>query len=123
MTVANAVAAGVGRALSPVSALAVSGGGTVDLNGSVQTIASLSGNGVVTNTGGRAATLIVSNLAGATTFSGIIADNSFPNDLSFVQSGGATTILSGPNTYRGTTTVNGGGVVVIRPMWFGVATS
>jgi len=100
-----------GNVLPPRTPVAVASGATLDLGGVSQTIGSLIGSGRVTNTG-NAATLMVSNSTGTAAFSGNIGDVSSANALSFVQSGGATTVLSGVNTYRGTTTVNGGTLLV-----------
>jgi len=105
-------------AATPVT---VASTGILDLAGVSQTIASLSGSGLVTNTGGPA-TLTLSNSSGTTTFSGIIGDFSAANALSLVQSGGSTTILSGVNTYRGATTVNGGTLLVNGAIGSGAVT-
>jgi autotransporter-associated beta strand protein len=107
----NIVSTNSGNVLPPATPVNVASGATLDLGGVSQTIASLAGNGAVTNSG-AAATLTVSNSTGTTTFSGSIGDTSLANALSFVQNGGATNIFSGANTYRGTTTVNGGMLLV-----------
>jgi autotransporter-associated beta strand protein len=110
-----------GNVLPATTPVNVASGAALDLGGVSQAIASLAGSGVVTNTG-VAATLTVSNSTGTTTFSGNIGDASVANALSFVQSGGATTILSGVNTYRGTTTVNGGTLLVNGTLGNGATT-
>lgn len=93
--------------------VSVASGAAFDLGGVMQTILSLSGNGIVTNTAAGAAMLIVSNNnGGTTTFSGSIGDASVANAISFTQAGIATNILSGANNYRGTTAVNGGALFV-----------
>lgn len=91
--------------------LSVAAGATWDLGGVSQTIASLTGSGSVTNSGGPA-TLVLSNSAGSATFDGGIADLGAGNALSVTASGAATSILSGVNSYHGTTVVNGGTLLV-----------
>jgi autotransporter-associated beta strand protein len=100
-----------GNVLPPTTPVSVNSGATLDLGGVPQTIASLAGSGMVTNSG-SALTLTISNNTGTTSFSGNISDTSLANALSLVQTGNATNIFSGANTYRGTTTVNGGELLV-----------
>jgi autotransporter-associated beta strand protein len=92
------------------SMITVNSGGTLDLAGFNQTIGSLSGNGVVTNSGvinaGAAATLTTGGDNTSTTFAGTIQDG--PSTLSLTKAGTGTFTLSGTNTYTGATTVNGG---------------
>jgi autotransporter-associated beta strand protein len=107
----NTLSTNGGNVLPAATAVNVASGATLDLGGVSQTIASLAGDGSVTNTG-NAATLTVSNRADTTTFTGSLGDASAVHPLSFVQAGGGTTILSGANTYRGTTTVAGGTLFV-----------
>jgi hypothetical protein len=92
--------------LPATTPMSVASGAAFDLGGVSQTIASLTGGGAVTNTG-SAATLTISNTTGTTTFSGSIGDTTLANALSLVQTGGATNIFSGANTYRGPTTIGG----------------
>ena len=92
------------------SMITVNSGGTLDLAGFNQTIGSLSGNGLVTNSGvinaGAAATLTTGGDNTSTTFAGTIQDG--PSTLSLTKAGTGTFTLSGTNTYTGATTVNGG---------------
>ena len=97
--------------LSPATTLNVAAGGVLDLAGISQTVTGLAGGGMVTNSG-AAATLTVSLNAITNTFSGSINDAAAGNAVSFVQTGVGTTVLSGANSYHGTTTVNGGTLVV-----------
>lgn len=107
----NVLATNSGNVLPPWTPVSVNPGAVLDLGGVSQTIASLSGGGVVTNTG-NPATLTISNIAGTAPFAGSIGDFSATKALSLVQTGGGTTILTGASAYRGTTTVAGGKLLV-----------
>jgi hypothetical protein len=73
----------------------------------------LSGSGALTNNAaGATATTVTINGGGSDTFSGVISDNSGTNTLSLVYSGTGTQILSGANTYRGTTSVSSGTLLI-----------
>ena len=84
--------------------------GTMKLmSGSNQSIDKLSGNGTITSWkafGSTPATLSVGNNDGTSTFSGVIAAGDFAINLE--KNGTGTQILTGANTYTGTTTINGG---------------
>ena len=117
----NIVFTNSGSVLPTTTPVTVAAGTALDVGGVSQTIASLAGNGVVTNTGATAI-LTVSNSTGTTTFSGSLGDASAVNALSLIQSGGNTTILSGANTYRGSTTVKGGTLLVNGSIGSGAVT-
>ncbi len=88
------------------SALTLASGAALNINAFSETIGSLSGAGLVTNQG-AAATLTTGGAgAGTTTFSGLITNGT--NALNLVKIGVGTQILSGANTYTGTTTLSGG---------------
>ena len=81
---------------------------TLDLSGTSQTIASLSdisSGGVVTNSAGMRASLLI-NGNSSTTFSGSIR-----GDLDLTKSGSGAQTLNGDNSYNGDTAVNGGMLV------------
>jgi autotransporter-associated beta strand protein len=104
-----------GGQLPAGSPLVISSGAIFDLGGNSQTVASLAdgvGGGIVTNSGAAPATIATGGSAGAKTFSGVIGDASPANAISFVKNGAATQMLSGNNTYRGTTTVNAGTLLI-----------
>jgi autotransporter-associated beta strand protein len=98
--------------------LAGATGGTIDLNGHNQTVASLfyagtattatASNFKITNSGGVDATFTVN---GATTpafsFAGVLSDGA-TNKLLLAKSGNGTLTLTGANTYSGGTSVGGG---------------
>jgi len=79
--------------------------GTLDLNGTAQTINLLTGAGVVDNTAGNAATLTLTNGSNGS-FSGTIQNTG--GALALAKTGAGTATLSGVNTYGGGTTVNAG---------------
>ena len=85
--------------------------GTLDLGGVSPTIGALSGttDSIITNNGGNASAL-TTNIAGTSTFAGLIADGT--NTVALTKSGGGTLILSGANTYGGGTIVNYGTLLV-----------
>lgn len=93
-------------------------GATFDLNGvNIGTAASgtnsvnaFNGAGIITNTGGAAASLRVGNNNGSGYFTGIIQDGSAP--LSFVKAGSGTQSNTGVNTYTGATVIAGGTLAV-----------
>ena len=106
VTATGELTAGSTTALSANSAFTVNG--TVGLNGYSNTIQSLAGSGTVVNNNSTAASLTLAATSGTTTFSGTLADGPGGGALALVKTGGSTQILSGANTYTGTTTVNGG---------------
>ncbi|MGA0845655.1 MAG: beta strand repeat-containing protein, partial [Luteolibacter sp.] len=95
---ADVIANGAGK-----GNVAIAATGTLDLNGFSEAINGLSGAGTVDNTAVGAATLTVGTVAGGN-FSGTIQDTG--GALSLIKTGGTDLILSGTNTYSGTTTIN-----------------
>ena len=105
--------AGGGNLLPAATALTIASGGVLDLDGSNQTVGSLSGLAgaiVVNNSSGtNTSTLTVNLSSGATTFAGNIIGNTL-----LAISGGELT-LSGTDTYTGGTTVSGGTLDIAVP--------
>lgn len=97
--------AGSNTGFSANSAFTVNTGATLDVNGFVPTVRSLSGGGLVTNNGAAAGVLIV--MQGGS-FSGNLQDGAGQFNLSFV--GGSLT-LSGVNTHSGYTSIGNAGTL------------
>ncbi len=93
-----------------------SNAGILRLNSPSETIASLSstgGAGVVENESGVAGTrtLTLAATSGSATFSGILRDGDgvgTDGTLALVKTGAGTQVLTGANTYSGSTTISGG---------------
>lgn len=101
----NTVAAG----LPATTSLDISSVGTFDLNGGNQAVTALSGavGAIVTNNGFKTSTLTITPAAASSaTFDGVIQDGSSPVSLTI--NGPGTQILTGPNSYTGSTTVTNG---------------
>jgi autotransporter-associated beta strand protein len=113
---AGVLKAGSTGAFSAGSAFTVNVDATLDLNGFDNTVGSLSGSGLVTNSGGSGdvlsnATLSVGADNTSTTFSGTLQDG-VSSTLALDKVGTGTLILTGTNTYTGTTTVDNGSLIV-----------
>lgn len=120
----DVVSYGASDQIADTSLVTLNGTGTnvalLQLNGYSDTIGGLSsfaaGHGMVENNSASTASKITVNVAGSNsyTFSGIIRDAATAGQgpLSFGKLGTGTQILSGDNTYSGTTTVNGGTLTI-----------
>jgi filamentous hemagglutinin family protein len=82
--------------------------GTIDLNGgSVSSIGSLTGNGIITdNSGGGTSTLTITQGSDGT-YGGVIQDGASAL-VAIVKDGSGTLTLTGANSYSGGTTISGG---------------
>ena len=86
-------------------------GGTVDLNGTNQTVGALNGSGgtILNNSTGTAKTLTVGQGNASGSYAGVIADHSSgTGTLALTKTGSGTETLTGINTFTGSTTINGG---------------
>src|SRR6202012_239514 len=99
------------NAFSASSATTVGTSGALDLGGFDQTVASLSGTGTVTNSGGAAGALPAGGDNSSTTFSGAIADGTSAT-TALTKTGTGTLTLSGQNSFTGALSVNQGEVLV-----------
>jgi autotransporter-associated beta strand protein len=110
LTLGNA--SGFGGAANNGANYSVAATGGVDLSGNALSIGSLAGGGVVTNSG-AAQTLTIGSGSNSTnaTFSGALAAATAGN-LNVTKTGTNVQTFSGTNLYAGTTTVNGGSLIV-----------
>ena len=100
---------GASNAFASTGAFSVTSGATIDLGGFNQEISSLTGDGVVTNTGISDATLSVGSDGSSTVFNGTIQDGVAGSPtLALSKVGTGTLTLTGTSSHRGGTTVNGG---------------
>ncbi len=103
---AGTLQAGSTTALSANSDFTVATGATLNLNGNSNAIGSLAGGGTVTNNGVATATLSAGGDNATTTFSGTLQNGT--GTLGLSKTGTGTLILTGTNSYTGTTTVSAG---------------
>ena len=100
--------------LPTATALSIGSGGTFDLNGTAQTVASLSdyggSTGTVTNNSTAVAAFALSPTGGTATFSGSIQNGT--GVLCLAMSGPGTQTLAGTRTYTGSTNVSAGALIV-----------
>ncbi|MFA5148811.1 MAG: autotransporter-associated beta strand repeat-containing protein, partial [Candidatus Omnitrophota bacterium] len=107
---AGTVNAGIAdQAFGIGSDVTVGEGATLSLNNFNETIGSLSGSGTVKNGGIENMTLTVGD--GSTTFSGLITDGG-AGKFALTKDGTGILVLTGANTYSGTTTINNGALQV-----------
>lgn len=103
------IGANNGAPSDAVITIGASNPGTVDLNGFNQTFAGIikgANAATITNNGAAPATLTVNDAVGST-YAGVITAGT-GGALSLVKAGAGTMVLSGANTYTGSTSVNAG---------------
>jgi autotransporter-associated beta strand protein len=83
--------------------------GTLDLNGTSQSVNALTGSGIVDNTAVGTATLTVGNNDASGTFSGILQDTG--GALAVVKTGTGSLTLTGASDFSGGFTNNGAGII------------
>ncbi|MDR3508063.1 MAG: autotransporter-associated beta strand repeat-containing protein [Caulobacteraceae bacterium] len=100
---AGALRGGAANVFAAGSAFTVASGATLDLGGYAQSVASLTGAGVVTSTGTTSSTAATLTLDGgaSATFSGQIKDGDSPVALRLAASGGTLTLTGTDNTFSG----------------------
>jgi autotransporter-associated beta strand protein len=107
--------AGSSTAFGNNSAVTLSSGGTLTINGFNVSIGSLTGSaGTVRNNSNGAAALTVGVDNTSTTFAGVIIDGT-GSPFALVKAGTGTLTLTGSNTYSGGTTINAGTLQVSAP--------
>ena len=105
---------------SPRTALAVNSGSVFNLAGYSDSVASLSGDSsaiVKNSVAGSTSLLTINSAAGvSSTFAGIISgtNGGTQGNVALQKDGASTLILTGANTYSGTTTINGGTLIAAR---------
>jgi autotransporter-associated beta strand protein len=92
--------------LPATTAVAITGGATLDINGATQLVGSLAGLGGTSVTLG-AGSLSAGSDNSSSTFAGVMSGTG-----SFTKEGTGSLVLTAANTYTGTTTVNGGALYV-----------
>jgi fibronectin-binding autotransporter adhesin len=105
-------------AFSGNSSFIVNAGAELDLHGFSNTVGSLSGSGLVTDSVLLPATLTVGGDNTSTTFSGILGG---PGILSLTKVGTGTLTLTGTNTYTGVTTIDAGVLSISQDANLGTA--
>ncbi len=81
-------------------------GGFLDVHGYSPVAGALNGGGLIDNLAAGSVTLTIGNGGGSGTFSGTIRNTA--GAIALVKAGSGIQVLSGPNTYAGTTTINAG---------------
>lgn len=94
--------------------------GTLDLNGTSQSVNGLSGAGIIDNTAVGTSTLNIGNNNATSTFSGTIQNTG--GTVALVKQGTGNLTLSGSNTFSGGTTINAGAIVITNNANLGAST-
>jgi len=116
------VRSGAANVLPDASAVIIGAGAVLNLNNFDETIGSLAGGGMVTNSGANARTLTVGADGTDATFSGIITASAVAN-LALTKTGIGKQTLTGANSYAGVTNVNGGTLSIGHSSALGATTA
>jgi fibronectin-binding autotransporter adhesin len=106
--------------LPATTPLSIESGGTLDLNGGTQQVASLSdvtaeSGGSIINSSTAASVLTLCASGGSTTFRGAILGGGTLGSISLTVSGIGTQVLAGSNSFTGGTSVASGTLEIINP--------
>jgi autotransporter-associated beta strand protein len=101
----NALPSGAGK-----GNVAVVVGATLDVEGRAVSVNGLLGAGTVDNLEGSGGTITIGNNNASSTFSGVLRNSD--GTLSLVKSGTGALVLTGSNSYRGGTAIDGGEVAL-----------
>ncbi|MHB8313221.1 MAG: autotransporter-associated beta strand repeat-containing protein, partial [Candidatus Dormibacteria bacterium] len=118
---AGTLADGTANAVPTTGTLTVDSGATFDMAGFSQSVAGFSGAGTVLDSA-SSTTSTLTDTAGATTFSGVLENNSGTGGTVALTVSGANLALSGTNTYSGATTVSSGTLKTTSSSGFGTST-
>ncbi len=113
---------GSATVLAPASAFTLNTS-TLDLNGFSPIVRNLAGSGTVLNNVAGSNNILTVTSAGASTFSGVIAETVGTGTISLVKTGANTLTLSGSNTYTGSTQIAAGALSINSDYHLGVAPS
>jgi autotransporter-associated beta strand protein len=104
---------GATNAFGSASTMQVNFGSVLDLGGSDQALASLSGNGTITNSAGGGTNTLTMQGGTSSTFGGGIQDGASATTALTVSNTNTVLTLSGTNTYSGVTTIGGGATLAL----------
>jgi autotransporter-associated beta strand protein len=102
---------GVAGAIPDGSGLVVAATGVFDIAGLAETVGSLAGAGLITNSAAVAATLTIGADGTSTTFSGVITQGT-TSVLNLIKTGAGIQSFSGLNSYLGKTSIQNGAISV-----------
>ncbi|MBI3882261.1 MAG: autotransporter-associated beta strand repeat-containing protein, partial [Verrucomicrobia bacterium] len=106
------------RHAAGTSNIVVTNTGVFDLNGFLEVLTGVEGNGTIDNTAAGTALLVLGTNAGTATFAGTIQDTG--GDLLLKKSGTGVITLTGSNTWNGGTLIAGGTLALGNDNAFGV---
>ena len=106
----------LGSGVSTSPNVTINGSGILNMLGTDKNVKSLTGSGSINNSmiasNLAASTLTINGTTGSTDFAGVIGNGPGTGALSLAKTGGSTQVLSGTNTYTGTTAVKAGALLI-----------